>query len=234
MAKKNNSEMPAKEKKVSLSEKVGDFIQKYRFVFLTVLALLVVGFVAYGVIYNSASKKTSKLLSKIEKIEFSLLENTSELSESEVSSLLDDSLKAVEEYTKNSGIVGIRAELLKADICYKKSDYKNACDSYLKVASKTKGTYLCPISYFNAARSSEQLNDTTKAIEYYQMAANDKEFVNINQALFSIGRIKESSLDYEGAYETYEKIVSKNESDTWSNLAKTRILTLELEGKVNK
>ena len=54
MAKKINSEMPAKEKKVSLSEKVGDFIQKYRFVFLTVLALLVVGFVAYGVIYNTA------------------------------------------------------------------------------------------------------------------------------------------------------------------------------------
>ena len=66
------------------------------------------------------------------------------------------------------------------------------------------------------------------------MLYRDNGIVNINQALFSIGRIKESSLDYEGAYETYEKIVSKNESDTWSNLAKTRILTLELEGKVNK
>lgn len=233
MAKKDSASMPV-EKKLTTSDKVSKFIQKYRVLFIVLFCVILVGLVAYAIVDSKIEKNLSRELAKIEKIEKTLLDNSSDLSESELNTRLTEALSSLEKYIGKPGVIGMRAEYLKAEVLYMKKDFKSASDSYLKVASKSKGTYLSPLCYFNAASSLEEINDIDKALEYYQIAADDKEFLDPNHALFLVARIKEAKLDYDGAKEKYEKIISKEVKDSWANLAKSRLLVLENEGKISK
>ena len=86
------------------------------------------------------------------------------------------------------------------------------------------------IDYMEAC---EELNDAAKAIEYYTLAAEDKNFADPTRAWFAVGRLKENSLDYVGAKEAYEKITAKdNTQDPWHNLAKSRLISMQIDGKI--
>ena len=232
MAKNDVVQMPKKEKSADVNS-LGDFLIKNKVVLIIVACVILVGLIGFTVFEKVSVTATSKGLEQIDKAEYVLLKGSSILSEEEISSRYDDALKAVEPYVSKGGIVGARALMLKAEIYFRKSNFEGARDSYVAAAKKVKGSYLVPVCYFNAASSCEELRDNSKALEYYELAANDKEFPDPTRALFAVGRIKEALLDYVGAKEAYEKITSKNNSsDPWSNLAKSRILSMQIDGKV--
>lgn len=232
MAKKNVTSVPKKEN-TNNAEKVSSFITKNKVVLITVLVAVIVVFAGFAVFETVKSGNIAKNLTVIEKAEFTLSSGAAGLSDAELEGRYQDALKAVEPYTTKGGIVGARASLFKAELNYKMNNLDVAKDAYLAAASKVKGSYLTPICYFNVASVYEDLNDTKKALEYYELAAKDKEFADPTRALFAVGRLKEAALDYTGAKEAYEKITAKNNpNDPWESLAKTRILTLQVEGKI--
>lgn len=238
MAKKENVEKQNKETLVksnssNRTEKVGAFLSKNRIPLIVVVLAVIVGVISYTVIDKIFTKNVLAGLDQIEKAEYVLMNNNSELSESDIVAKYDAALEAVEKYTLSGGIVGARANYFKAEIYAKKANFEKARDSYILAASKVKNTYLSSICYFNAAVACEELNDNQKALEYYQIALDDKDFPDPTHALFSIGRIKEVLLDYIGAKDAYEKILAKdNVNDPWANLAKSRLLTMQIEGKI--
>lgn len=200
---------------------------------ISIICVAVVGLVGYAVYEKVSSSIKDKYLSEIERAEYSLITGTSALSEAELAPYYDAALKAVEPYTAKGGVVGARANLLKAEVEFRKNNFDSARSAYLAAASKVKKTYLAPVCYFNAATASEEMNDVAKAIEYYTVAAEDKNFADPTRAWFAVGRLQEVALDYVAAKEAYEKITAKdNTQDPWHNLAKSRLISMQIEGKI--
>ena len=70
------------------------------------------------------------------------------------------------------------------------------------------------------------------AAEAYELASLDEEFLLRSHALFSYGRVLEATGKYKEAVEAYQKLNDEYPDESWTNLAKTRILELKIEGKV--
>lgn len=232
MADNKITKMPKNENAKPV-DSIGNFIFRNRTVLITVVCLILAGLVGFMIFEKVSASVVSKALGQIDKAEFALEKDSLELSDAELMTRYDDTLKSVEPYESKGGIVGARALLLKAEIYFRKHDFEKAAGFYTDAAKKVKRTYLEPVCYFNAAAAYEELNDTAKALEYYEFAANHKEFPDPTRALFEIGRIKESSMDYTGAKEAYEKITAQgNAQNPWENLAKSRILSMQIDGKI--
>ena len=54
----------------------------------------------------------------------------------------------------------------------------------------------------------------------------------VPRAIFSLGRINESLNDYATASNWYNKLVYEYASDNWASLAKSRLIELEIESKI--
>lgn len=231
MAKKDVTKMPKTENKNTIDTFAG-FVSKNRVVFISLVCLVIAGLIGFTVFEKVSSSAKDKDLGEIEKAEYALVTGTAALENEELKSYYSACLTAIEPYTSKGGIVGARAELLKAEVLFREQDFEAARTSYIAAAKKVKGTYLAPICYFNAASASEEMNDAAKAIEYYTVAANDKEFADPTRAWFAIGRLNEAALDYNKAKEAYEKITAEeNGQNPWYNLAKSRILSMQIDGK---
>lgn len=232
MAKKNVEKMPKKER-VSTADKLGNFLVKYRVVLLSIICVVVAGLVGYTAYLNVNAKNVEKGLTQVEKIEYILTKDSAGLSESELAAKYDAALSALEPLTAKGGIVGARALYLKAEIKFNLKDCTAALDAYLAAAKKVNKTYLSSICYYCAGVCCEELNDTDKALEYYENAANDPNFCDTTHAMFNVGRLKEAKQDFAGAKAEYEKITAKNNpNDPWANAAHSRILQMQIDGKI--
>ena len=127
-------------------------------------------------------------------------------------------------------IVGVRANMLAAEIAYEKKDFSSSLSYWLTAAGIQKNSYLNPVCYFNAASCSEELNNDSDAATYYEMAANSKEFLLATRAMFNLARVKESLGDNAGAAEVYKNLVEGHPYDTWANLAQSRLIALKADG----
>ena len=85
---------------------------------------------------------------------------------------------------------------------------------------------------YNAAVCYEETGNVEKACELYKQVSENKDFFLMAHAKFSYGRILESQGKYKEAVEVYTELNDALPYDTWSNLAKTRILDLQISGKV--
>jgi len=70
-------------------------------------------------------------------------------------------------------------------------------------------------------------------IDMLKTAAESEGFAVVPRVLFNIGRIEETRGNIDKAVESYKKLVTDYPSDQWASLAKSRIITLDIDGKVN-
>ena len=149
-----------------------------------------------------------------------------------VTNLENLSLTALAAYSKKGGIVGVRANLLSAEIYFQQNEFEKARASWLAAAGAKKGAYTAPLAYFNAAVCSESLNDNASALSYYKLASEAKDFLLVDHALFSLGRVSEAQSDFASAKEAYEKLNDLHAGSSWANLAKSRLLALQAAGSI--
>ena len=77
----------------------------------------------------------------------------------------------------------------------------------------------------------EELGDVDSAIAQYEKTIANEECMFVPHALFSLGRIAEEKGDFETAVAKYDELVSKYASSEWANLAESRLIALEIDGK---
>lgn len=213
-------------------KKVEGFITRHRPLFLGLLITLVLGVLALIAVIAIHEQSTKKDLSAISAAEFALTKALPDgYTELDVAARQETALAAVEGYLKKSGAVGVRANMLYADIAFQKADYATALESYATAARLSKKSYTAPMCWFNAGVCAEETGNVADALTYYQSAADyTGEFLLASHALFSIGRIKDASGDCAGAAEVYQKLVDGYEGTAWAKLAQSRLIDLKAAG----
>lgn len=218
--------------KKSLSENLGDFILRNLRVIFVFCGVLLLGAVCAVVVISVNEKTIEKGLGKIDLISYELTNKSYDLSETEIAARQDKAVSSLSELVGKSGIVGVRANMLSAEIYYQKKDFENARSAWLAAAQKGKNTYIAPIALFNAASCSEELGNLDDAAAGYKSASEVKDFYEAAHALFSLGRVQEAKEDFVAAAASYQALVDKSPEDSWAKLAKNRLVSLKISGKV--
>lgn len=223
--------MEAKFEKASATEKLADFFQSYRKVLCAVLVVFVVFVLAFGIGALVSSRAAEKNIAVIDSIEYVLTNGSANLNAEELETRRTTALADLAKFNTKGGITGVRANMLSAEIKFIQKDYAAAADFWTKAAGKKKNAYTAPLCWFNAASAYEELNDLDKAENFYKMAADFADFDQVAHAKFSLGRVREAKGDKTGAVEVYSDLCAKTPDDSWAELAKSRLLALELADK---
>ena len=75
------------------------------------------------------------------------------------------------------------------------------------------------------------MEKTEDAAKLYKDAADCEGFVLASHALFNYARVLETLGNYTEAVAAYKEVSDKYPSDKWANLAKTRVIALQVENK---
>ncbi|NLM00060.1 MAG: tetratricopeptide repeat protein [Treponema sp.] len=228
----------AKEKdiveKKTLSEKLNVFLTKYGKVFVIVVLIMIVSAIAIGVFNYVQNKKIQSGFAIFDEITFAFENARKDLSGEELkvkeTELLTKALELADKNAKNG--LGARAYMFAADIEFQAKNFENAVSNWIKAAQANKKSYTAALAYYNAAVASEELNDNEGAIKYFGLAVNNEDFALVNKALFNLGRVQEANNAFADAVVTYNKLCDASPDNSYAQLAKSRIIALQAEGKV--
>ncbi len=223
-----------KKENKTFSEKLSALLLKYRIVILSIVGLLILSAVGLGVVSavkNSIDKKHFALL---DELTYSLSQSKESLTEDMLNAKYDSIKEKIAEFTAKTtkGAPASRAFIILASIEFELKNYTESRDAWLSSVEANKKAYTSAVSWYNAAVCSEELNEMEKALEYYGLAVEAANFSVKPHALFNMGRISSELGNYEEAKEYFQKIVDSFPSDNWADLAKSSLITLSAEGKI--
>lgn len=211
-----------------VSEKLSVFISKKAKILIAVLAVIVIGVTSFSIFSCVKNKKKVEGLEAIAKVEKDIF-NSSSLSEEEKSKQQDEALLKLEKYTSLKGVVGVRANMLSAEIAKLQKNLESAASYYIAAADRDSSAYTYEICCFNAAVCYENAGNIEKSLEYYgKVSSNDSNMLK-SHAMFSVGRIYETQGKIDEAVESYSALYNSmkdNIRDEWVFLAKSRLLAL--------
>jgi tetratricopeptide (TPR) repeat protein len=226
---KQNEKQDA-DKNPNVSEKINEFIRKNRKpIFITAVSLLVI-LIAIIAALSLIDVFRNRAIAAVEdfnnRYETMLPSITEEYFSDDVNSLLEELTGFAK---KHSGYPGGRAWFIIGGIYTVKKDWAGAETAYAAAAGTAVKTYLAPVAWFNAAAAAEEQGKTAEAIGYYGSSLTSPAvFTAAPRAQFSIGRLYEAQNNDEKAIEAYRAVISSWPYDqVWTNLARSRIITLE-------
>lgn len=220
-------------KKESTNTKLENFIFRNRKVIITIAGVIVAAAVVLCVAIGVKDSSNKKGLAAVDKVEFEYTVKSSSLTESEVSARQEKALADIGSLCGKSGIVGVRANMLAADVYFAKKDYSSALNAYNAAAAKGKKFYTAAICKYNAAVCNEELGNKEEAVKLFAECADAKDFLLASHALFNSGRLQEELGLVKEASETYKKATEKYSNDPWANLSQSRIIDLQAKGLID-
>jgi len=223
--------MSEKEVKKTSSAKLTAFVEKNKTVLITICAAVIVALIVFIVVDVVKANATTKNLSVIDEISYTLTNGSAALEDAELETRKAAALESLAPLTKKGGIVGVRANMLSAEIAYQNEDYEAALNFWKATEAKGKKIYTAPIASYNAASCYEELGKLDEAAAAYKVAADNEDFLLRTHAKFSYGRVLETQGKYADALAAYKELNDSNPDDSWAMVAKSRILTLQNEGK---
>lgn len=213
----------------SSASKISLFLEK-NFKIILGFILVIFAFIIVGVVASSINKNAAqKGLSQIDSIDYAFRKDTQDMSAEDFTAHQDTALQNLEVLCNKTGIVGVRANMLKAEILFQKKDFEQSRSAWDKAASAKKSAYTAPICNYNAAICSENLGDLDSAVTYYLRSLDADEFYLSDHAYFSLGRVYEAKKEYDNAISAYEKIIEEHVTSPWASLAKSRIISLNAD-----
>ncbi|WP_296329617.1 tetratricopeptide repeat protein [uncultured Treponema sp.] len=224
--------MTDKTEKETLADSLNKTLEKSKGIVFTVAAIIVVAIVAVAVFATLKSKATEKGIEQFDLIAYNLTNEAKDLSADDIAARQTKALEDLTPLTEKKGIVGVRANMLFAEIKFSQKKYDEARSAWLKAVSGDDKIYTAPLCYYNAAVCSEELGDTDSAISCYKSASEADEFVLVDHALFSLGRVNEGAAKYADAKAAYDKLISLHPSSNWAELSKSRLIALKAAGKI--
>lgn len=224
--------MADKNEKETLAASLNSALEKSKGVVFAVAAAVVIVIAAVAVFATVKSKSAEKGIEQIDSISYALTNEAAELSAEDVAVRQNKALEELSALTGKGGVVGLRANMLAAEIKFAQKSYEEARAAWLKAVQAKSKAYTAPLCYYNAAICSEELGDSEGAISYYKSASEVEDFLLVDHALFSLGRVNESAQKYEDAKLAYEKLTELHPASSWASLAKSRLIALKANGTI--
>jgi len=218
--------------KANLGDSINEFIQRNRktiFIIAGIIVILFLGTLAFITVKSNIDKKASAAIEELIKKSDEQKPNFNDENFADDTNALIAELETFA--AKQSGFSGSKAWSLLAEIYTVKKDWAKAEEAYIKAARAGKNTYLGPTSLFNAAAAAEEQGRLDEAINLLNQSVSHKiEFPAAPRAQFAIGRLYEKSENFSGAIEAYREILVKwPEITEWQNLARNRIIAIEIK-----
>ena len=221
--------------KPTVLDTLSHFLSRHRIVlivFLVIVALAVIGlFVGLEITTN----RTQRSLVLVEELQTSydkwlLLDQ--EFRASELDPLVTEIDNLLESYPRT--YAAQRAIYLHAQALAELERWSEASEHYLDLADRFPEVYLAPISLMQAAVATENAADPNLALDILNRLIDeyDAKSAEIPRALFSIGRINEGLNNIVDAAESYNRLIDDYPGSSWTNLARDRIITLTVQGRI--
>ena len=128
---------------------------------------------------------------------------------------------------------GQRGLYLRASLAYETKQWDPAAKDYQLLARRFPGSYLAPISEFNAAIALDEKGDVDGALALYKSIPQSyKNSTVAPRALFDAGRLEEQKSAWDDAQKQYTAIDTDYPQSDWNQLAKDRLIELKVLGKI--
>ncbi len=219
--RKNNEEKP------TFSQALSAFFMAKRKILIAAVAAvfaLVIVLVIVTVLRQSSMEKAYQRISD-------LMEEWSELSTNGLPDATreEEIIASLEDVASSNmrNFAGVRAALSAAEIYYSKEDWE-AAKSFYEAAAISNKYYTTGYALYNAAVCSEELGLLDEASSLFERAENCSNFPQKARCRFNIARIQEQSEGAEAAIESYRMMVDLYPSSQWTDLARSRIIALEI------
>ena len=212
----------------NFSDVLGGFFSRTQKFWTVFLILLVVAVVAVGVISTVSAKTKMSGANFLDSAVYKLMKAKSTLEGDELLAAENKFLADVKSFADSNGKNDntVRAYMMLAETYFKKEDWNNSLESWLKAAENGK-SYLSGISYYNAAVCYEQLGDTVNAEKYYSLALSNADFELKPHAMFNLARLLESQGKNEQAISEYKNILNTYSNSEWADLANSRLIIID-------
>lgn len=215
----------------TISKKVSGFLSKHRIVLISIPAVLILIAVVYGLVIFMNTSIVTKDFDKLDTILFSLEKKAEGLSEDELHDVYNSAKESLKSFVdkKSKGPVSARAYMAIAGLEFEAEHFQEAKDAYVKSAKANPKAYTAANAYYNAAICAEELGELSEAISLFEKVIVSKDFALIPYTLFNMGRIALDLGDEERARIYFQKLVDTYAYDSWANLAKSQLISLDLE-----
>ncbi len=229
------------DKKTQVLEGLAAFLTRYRRVIVTVLILAAVGVVALVVVLSIQSNRSEQALESVEALQERYRDWSAnvdsegrESATSDFDEIAETAMQIVERYPGT--YAALRAQMLTAEGYFQLDEWQQAAENFTAVASSAEGTYLAMTAAMAAGVSHENAGATEEALESYRLVAESEDlgYGFAPRALFAVGRIEETRGDIDVATEWYQRLVDDYPTSSWTNLARNRIITLTVEGRIGE
>ena len=227
-----------KDAELSIGEKILDLVQKNRKKILISFIVLVLVLTTSVIVVTVRANFHDAALVRVDEFErrFILLQSVDELNLdqelaflriSEIHLLLDELNEFQNSFTTFS-YASARGYSLQADIHWFLHNFSEAEAAWLNAAAASAGSYLEPVSIYNAAVAAEEQGNIAAAIAHYTRVLELSEFFpSPARAQFAIGRLEEGRGSRDAALNAYNNVLRSWPDDPlWANLAQSRIAAL--------
>ncbi|HUX52091.1 MAG TPA: tetratricopeptide repeat protein [Spirochaetia bacterium] len=221
--------------KLSVREHFSAFIQSNRHFLLAGIAavfVLIVGFVVVSEIRSYREQKSVTLVENAQQ-QYTDWQTAPAAKKKDLETKLLANLdNIIKKYP--SLYSAQRALFIRGNLYYDKKEWKLAAESYVQLAHKFSQSYLAPISLLDAGAAYEEAGDNSAAATQYSLIAEKYGSHTPEKplALFSLGRLAEEKKDYSAAKTQYDKLVNDFPGSGWTNLARDRIIYLQVKGLI--
>ena len=221
------------ETKMTIADKVAGFIGNNKILLWGILAILIILVVVFAVV-DSKIKETNLMYANMAaevQDDYQSWLNASDDDKEEVETVLLDKISDITESEKTNILVE-KSLFLRGQFYLQKEDWENAFADFNRIAVDSPESYLASVSLYNAASAKENGGDLKAALDLLVSISSDYRTNSpiIPEVLFNVGRLNETlGMDVE-ALKAYEDLVSSYSSSNWTNLAKTRIISLKASG----
>lgn len=217
---------------VKFSERLNLFMHANRKLFISLGVLILAGVVITGVVSMVSADALRKSTVALEAIEMDF-EAWSKLEEAEkvagAAKLVASADELTAKYRKQ--YAGARALMLKAEVLKATNDFTGAEKAWAELASTYPDQHTAPVALANAAALAEDRGDIEAALSY--LARADELYPTapgIGRVVLSIGRLYETTKQYDKAMETYTRLIASGVESDWTKIAHDRIILIKSLG----
>jgi tetratricopeptide (TPR) repeat protein len=208
-------------------------VHSLRYILLGVLGALVVLIITWAIVIEVRSNRTESATVLAERAQERLDEWIDEEDEEKKAIIAEELqgtlLSIIDTYPRLYATQ--RAYHIQGSFLFRSEQWEVAANSFLALAEQFPKSYLAPISIVNAAVSYEEAEQYVRALETYRRIIDEFAEVSpeIPRVLFSLGRLSETVGTTQQALEYYTRLVDEYSTSSWTNLARDRIIYLNLD-----